>query len=180
MQITWALGSSWRTYREHSLNGKSLNLPNSSIIRSSISQLEEISKRTGKIKRRVITHLETSLIRTFRVGEEGEEVGVPGEEATNLNIEVGVDLPIVRGIDPSMDQIAEGRGSIESGMRAKMQDPALVNPMRRECGKITRRTWGITRRGRIETPKGITLRSMKIEREPEVPVPEGKDTVEGT
>ena len=114
------------------------------------------------------------------MGEEGEEVGVPEEEATNPNIEVGEDLPIEKGIDPSMEQKIEGRKSIEIGMRARLLDPALVNHMRRECGKTTKRAWGIARRGRTKTPKDTTPKNMKIEKGPGVPVPEGRDPVEGT
>ena len=126
MQTVWVLGLSWKRSKKHSQNGKFQTLLNSSTTENLVSQQGETSKKTRRREREVTTHLETSPIRTFRVGEEEVEVEDPGEEATNLNIEVGGDLPIVKGIDPPIDRIAEERGSIESGMRAKRQDPAQV------------------------------------------------------
>ena len=119
---------------------------------------------------------------TFRVGEEEEEAeaGAPREEATNLSTKVGVDQPIVKGIDPPTDQMTEGRGSIKSGMQAKQQDPAQVYLMRRKSGKNIRKTWGKAKREKIETPKGISQKNLKTGREQGVPVPEGRDPIEGT
>ena len=180
MQTVWVHGLAWKKYKKHSQNGKFLTLLNSSTIESLISQQGETSKKIRRRERGATTHLETSLIRTFRVGEEEVEVEDPGEEATNLNIEVGEDLHTVKGIDPSMAQIVEERESIKSGMRAKLQDPALGSHMKKECGRITRIKWGIIRRRRTETPKAITLENMRTGRELEALVPEGRDPVEGT
>ena len=113
------------------------------------------------------------------MGEEGEEVGAPREEATNPSTEVGVDLPIMKGIDPSIDRMIEGIESIESGMPAKRQDLAQANLMRRRFGKNIKRIWGIIKRGSIETPQGTSQRSMKTEKEPEAPVLEERDPIEG-
>ena len=52
--------------------------------------------------------------------------------------------------------------------------------MKRESGKNTRKTWGIAKRERVETPKGTSLRNMKTGREQGVPVSEGRDPIEGT
>ena len=113
--------------------------------------------------------------------EEGEEeVGAPREEATNPSTEVGVDLPIMKGIDPSIDRMIEGIESIESGMPAKRQDLAQANLMRRRFGKNIKRIWGIVKRGSIETPQGTSQRSMKTEKDPEAPALEETDPIEGT
>ena len=180
MQTIWVHGSAWMKCKKYSQNGKFQTLPNSSTTRDLTNQQEEISKKIRRRERRATTHLETSLIRTFRVGEEEVEVEDPEEEATNLNIEVGEDLHIMKEIDPSMVQKIEGRGSIESGMRTRLQDLAPANPMKKECGKITKKRWDIAKRGRTGTPKVIIPKSMKTERGLEVPVPEGRDPTEGT
>ena len=180
MLTVWVLGLSWKRSRKHSQNGKFQTRLNSLTTENLVSQQGETSKKTRRREREATTHLETSPIRTFRVGEEEVEVEDPGEEATNLNIEVGEDLHTVKGIDPSMAQIAEERESIKSGMRAKLQDLALGSHMKKECGRITRKKWGITRRRRTETPRAITLENMKTGRELEALVPEGRDPIEGT
>ena len=113
------------------------------------------------------------------MGEGGEEVGAPREEATNPSTEVGVDLPIVKGIDPSIDKMIGGRENIENGMPAKRQDPAQGNLMRRKSGKSIRSRWGIAKRESIETPQGTSQKNMKTEKEPGVPAQEGRDPIEG-
>ena len=113
--------------------------------------------------------------------EEGEkEVGAVREEATNPSTEVGVDLPIMKGIDPSIDRMIKGIESIESGMPAKRQDLAQANLMRRRFGKSIKKIWGTVKRESIETPQGTLQRSMKTEKEPGAPAQEGRDPIEGT
>ena len=52
--------------------------------------------------------------------------------------------------------------------------------MRRSLGKSIRNTWDTVKRESIETHQVTLQRSMKIEKEPRVPVQEGRDPLEGT
>ena len=101
MLTDWAHGLAWRRYKKHFQNGKYQTLLNFLITENLVNQQGGTSKKIRRRGREATTHLETSLIRTFRVGEE-VEVEDPGEEATILNIEVGEDLHTMKGIDPSM------------------------------------------------------------------------------
>ena len=117
----------------HSLNPDYLSLR-----RNLARQQEEISKIIEERRRKVTTHLETSLIKTFRVGEGEVEVEDPGEEATNLTTEVGEDLHTGKGRDPHIAQTAEEIENIGSGMKVRMQDPVQASLMKKGCGRTMR------------------------------------------
>ena len=180
MLTVWVHGLAWRRYKRLTQNGKYQTPLNFLTTENLVKQQGETSKIIRRRGRGVTTHLETSLIRTFRVGEEEVEVEDPGEEATNLIIEVGEDLHTVKGIDPPMAQIVEETESTENGMKARLQDPAQVSHMKKGCGRIIKTRWGTVRRGMIENPKATILKSMKIGRELEAQVQEGRDPAEGT
>ena len=99
---------------------------------------------------------------TFRVGDGEVEAEVLREEPINPSIGEEVDLPIMM--------------STESGMLAKQQTPARARGelMRRNPG---RSTW---RASKTETLQGTSQESMRIEKEPGVPVQEERDPVGGT
>ena len=169
MLTVWVHGLAWRRYKRLTQNGKCQTPLNFSTTRNLARQQEEISKIIEERRRKVTTHLETSLIKTFRV-EEGEvEVEDLEEEATNPIIEVGEDLP--------MPQTIGEIESIGSGMKVKMINKAPVTPMNTECGIAMKTRWGIRRELR-EIPRGTIPRTTRTEKGPEVQAQEGKDPAE--
>merc|ERR1711891_52281 len=91
MPTVWVLGSSWKTFRKPTQGGKYQTPQNSLIIRNSAKLQGETCRIIGGRRKKVTTHLETSLLKTFRVGEGEVEVEEEAleEEATNPTIEVG-------------------------------------------------------------------------------------------
>ena len=180
MLTVWVHGLAWRRYKRPTLNVRYQTPLIFLTTRNLARQQEEISKIIEERRRKVTTHLETSLIKTFRVGEGEVEVEDPEEEATNPTTEVGEDLHIGKGRDPHTVLTTEEIESTESGTRAKMSSRALASPMKKGCGMSMKNRWGTRRREMKEIPKATTPKSMRTGRGPEVQAQEGRDPAEMT
>ena len=124
---------------------------------------------------RANTHLETSLLKTFRVVEVEEGAEGPIEEPTNPRTEVGVDLHTGKGKDPIQDMKIEiETENTGNGMRVSQQVPAPEEAMKRSLGRDTRNRWRWRQKSSIGPTLDIIQRNTRRRRELEAPVQGGE------